>query len=96
MKRLGQAAAGTGSGTLLYTTPTGYRCDVKDITIANTSASTIDFRLHLVPVGGSASTANAMFYDVTVAGNTTVQWFGHQILNAAISYRSLVVPLESP
>lgn len=82
MKKLGTGAIGTGSGTLLYTVPTGIRTKVMDICLANTTAGSLTCALHLVPTGGSASTGNMMFPTVTIPGNTLVHWSGIQILNA--------------
>ena len=81
MKKLFQGAITTGSGVLCYTVPTGYRCTVRDIVIANTTASSINVRVHLVPTGVAVGTTNAMFYDVAVPANTTIQWTGTQVLN---------------
>jgi len=81
MKRLGQAAVSTGGGTTLYTVPTGYRTDMADVLIANTGATPTTIALHIVPVGGSASTSNMMFPSVTIPANTLVQWTGTQHLN---------------
>ena len=82
MKKLGRGAITTGSGTLLYTVPTGQRCEVLDINVVNTTASSLDLRLHLVPTGGSADTTNALFYDAAIPGNTTIQWTGIELLNS--------------
>jgi len=82
LKKLAQGAVTTGSGTLLYTVPTGIRTEVMDINIANSGATTLTCALHLVPVGGSAGTTNVLFPTVSVPGNTMVQWTGRQILNA--------------
>jgi hypothetical protein len=79
--KLGQAAITTGV-TTLYTVPASTRTFVKDLDVANTTAGSINVRLFLVPSAGSASTANALFYDVAVAANSTLQWLGAQILNA--------------
>lgn len=80
MKKLFQGSVGTGSGTLLYTVPGGYRTDVVDINIANTTTSNITFRLHLVPSGVSVGASNALFYDVLLYANSTMQWTGVQAL----------------
>ena len=56
MKKLAQGAIGTGSGTLAYTVPTGFKTDIMDINIANTTASPISCALHLVPVGVAVGT----------------------------------------
>ncbi len=81
MKRLAQADIGTGSGTLLYTSPREFKCDVFDICIANTSSSSITLALHIVPENDSVGTTNMMFPDVNVPGNTLIQWTGVQSLN---------------
>lgn len=82
MKKLATGAVGTGSGTLLYTVPTGMRTEMNDICIANTSGGSLTFKLHLVASGGSPSTSNLMYPDTAVAANTIVHWNGVQCLNA--------------
>ena len=83
MKKLGQGAVGTGTGTLLHTVPTGYRTEVLDINISNTSSTTaLTCAIHLVPTGGSVGTSNALFPTVTVQPNSVIQWTGVQLLNA--------------
>lgn len=81
MKKLGSGAITTGSGTLLYTVPTGYKADVNQIDIANTTANAISCAIYLVPVGGSATTSNILFPTVSVPANTLIQWTGVQHLN---------------
>ena len=83
MKRLGQSAIGTGSGTLIYTVPTGYETEVQDFFVANTTGSAITCSLHFVPSGSAVSAANAILYNVTIAANSTIHWCGNQIINAA-------------
>ncbi len=78
MKRLAQSAVGTGSGTLLYTVPNGYKTDVENIDVANTTSGALSFTLHLVVSGGSASASNMLFPAVSIPGNTMVQWVGDQ------------------
>lgn len=82
MKKLGQGAITTGGGTLIYTVPTGIRTEVVDIVIANTTAGALTCALHLVPVGGSATTANMMYPASSIAANTMTHWSGVQVLNA--------------
>jgi hypothetical protein len=82
MKKLAQGAVGTGTGTLLYTVPTGIRTEVVDVIIANTTTGTLTCSLHLVPVGVAVGSSNAMFSSVSVPANTTVHWSGIQVLNA--------------
>lgn len=82
LKRLGQAAITTGTGTLIYTAPTGYRTELRDICIANTGVSAITCKLHLAPVGVAVGTSNLLFPDVSIPCNTLVQWTGVQVMNA--------------
>ena len=82
MKKLAQGALGTGTGTLLYTVPTGIRTEVYDVIIANTTTGTLTCSIHLAPVGVAVGSSNAMFSSVSVPANTTVHWSGIQVLNA--------------
>lgn len=78
MKRLAQSAVGTGSGTLLYTVPNGYRTTVTNIDVANTTSAAISFTLHLVVGGDTPAAANMLFPAVSIPANTLVQWTGDQ------------------
>ena len=82
MKKLAQTAVTTGSGTLVYTVPTGYAADVVDIAISNTTTSSATFTLHIVDSGGTPTTANQLFPAVAVTGSTIVQWSGLQTMNS--------------
>ena len=77
--KLGQAAIGIATSTL-YTVPASTRTFLKDIDIANTTATTITITVY---IGAGATTANALLYQIPVRGNSTLQWAGNQILNAA-------------
>lgn len=79
-KKIGQAAVGTGAGTLIYTAPTDITTLVKCIDVANTTAGALTISVHLVPLAGSATTANALFYTFNVAANSRFQWTGTQVL----------------
>ncbi len=79
--KLGQAAMTTGYVTL-YTAPANTRTFVKDIDIINTTGAIVYIYVSLVPVGGTAGTSNALFYNNALPAYTTVQWAGSQILNA--------------
>jgi len=82
MKRLSRGAIGTGAGTLAYTVPVGYKTEVVDINVSNTTAGGLTCALHLVASGGSASTSNMLFPDMTIAANTFTQWKGVQVIDA--------------
>lgn len=77
--QLGQAAI-TGSVATLYTVPTATRTYLKDINICNTSGSAITVNVYLVPSGGTASTANALLYTLSIASNAVYRWTGVQVL----------------
>lgn len=81
MKQLGRAEIGTGSGTLIYTVPTGYRTDVNDINISNSSSSAINVAIYLVQSGGVAANSNVFIPSVSVPAKTLVQWTGTQTIN---------------
>ena len=78
--QLGQAAI-TGTIATLYTTPTGVRTFVKDLNICNTTGGAVTVNVHLVPLSGTATTANALLYTYSIAANTTYRWTGIQIMN---------------
>lgn len=82
MKNLARTSVGTGAGTLLYTVPRDTRCEVRDITFSNTTAAPISFKLHVVASGGSPDSTNMMIPNVSVPGNTFVQWSGQATMNA--------------
>lgn len=80
--KLGQAAI-TGSIATLYTVPASTRTLLKDIDICNTTAGALTVDVHLVPSGGSATTANALLYGYSINANATLQWTGTQVMNAS-------------
>lgn len=83
MKKLATGAITTGSGTLLYTVPTGYRAEVKDIVLVNTDTSgSATVSLHLVPVGDAVGAGNKFLSAHTLAHSTYMHWSGTQVLNA--------------
>lgn len=82
MKQLGQSAIGTGSGTLIYTVPTGMETDVQDFMLANTGSVAVSVSLHFVPSGGSATTSNSVMSSVDIPGNTSIHWCGNQHMTA--------------
>jgi hypothetical protein len=79
--RFGQAAITTSAATL-YTTPALTRALVKEISVVNTTGAAATFDVYLVPSGGTAGTANALFYEQPLASKETLQWNGLQVLNA--------------
>jgi hypothetical protein len=82
--KLGQQEA-TSSYELLYKTPLNTRTIVKALDICNTTTAGLVFSVSFVPATKVAGAANAIFYEAPIAGNTTVQWCGTQVLNAGDS-----------
>lgn len=76
---LGQVALSTDY-TILYTAPVDTRTYVKQFDICNTTVTAIDFYISIVPAGGTASDANAIFYNTSIPGKGVVQWKGTQIM----------------
>lgn len=79
---LGQSAV-TTSATTLYTVPSSSRTYVETIDVVNTNATATTFDIYLVPAAGTASTANALFYQQSLNAKQNLQWTGLQVLNAA-------------
>ena len=72
----------TASVATLYTTPALTRTLLKSIDVCNTTSGALTLRIFLVVTGGSPGTTNALYYDYTVAANTTLSWRGLQVLAA--------------
>ena len=80
---LGQAAI-TGSFVTLYTTPAFTRTFLKCMDICNTTGGALTFFVSIVPSGGTAGTANAIYSGISIAANAVLQWRGLQILTAGV------------
>ena len=79
--QLGQTALTTSFSTV-YTAPASTRTYIKQVDICNTTSSAIEIFVSLVPSGGTAGTNNALFYNTTLDGYSTLSWTGTQIMNA--------------
>ena len=79
----------TTSAVVLYTTPSSIRANIQDIVIANTTAGTLTYTVYLVPSGASAGTSNAIFYQVSLAANTSYHWVGTHILFSGDTIQAL-------
>ncbi len=82
MRKLYRGTVGTGAGTLCYTVPKQTKTDIQDITMSNTTASPISLKIHLVDSGGSVTLNNMMIPNISIPGNTVVQWTGVQHLTS--------------
>lgn len=69
-RQLAQAQPGTSAGTL-YTVPAATSTVVKQIVIANTTATAATVSIRLVPSGGSPGVGNSVAEAVSVAANTS-------------------------
>ena len=69
---LNPAAAGAGTGY----TPTASYIILRHIRIINKTASPATFRLWLGGTGGNVAGTEVVGYDMTVAANSYVDWYG--------------------
>lgn len=84
---LGQAALTTTIATI-YTAPALTRTFFKQMDVANTTAGAVTVNIHLVPSGGTASTANAIYYEYSIASKGTLSWNGTHVLNTGDSIQA--------
>ena len=84
---LGQAAL-TTSYVNLYTVPSSSRVYVNDMSFCNTTGSALTIYVSFVPLGGTAGTANAIYYGTSIAANTTLHWTGTQVINSGGSIQA--------
>jgi hypothetical protein len=77
---LGQAALTTTIATI-YTVPALSRAFFKQMSVVNTTAGAVTVNIHLVPSGGAASTANAIYFEYSIAAKGTLDWNGMHVLN---------------
>ena len=57
--------------TTILTVPAGETYRLDGLLVANTDSAAHTFRIYLYQSGGSASQQNALYYDVSIAANTT-------------------------
>jgi hypothetical protein len=91
-KILGQSVPTTTTNGTLYTVPnTSTQTVVSSITVCNTSNAGADAYLYVVKGGGTAGTANAIIYDVTLdAFSTTTLTLGITLSNTSSVVDSIV------
>ncbi len=70
-KVLGQATPST-TATSIYSPDSGNVGIIKTIVVCNTTAGALTFRIFLDDNGTTYSTATALFYDVSIAANTSL------------------------
>jgi len=76
--RFEASAIATGTGTTVYTVPSGYRADVKDMLIANTTAGELTIGVYIVPSGGTAGVTNILVDARVVGPHETYECFEAQ------------------
>lgn len=72
--RLAGPAQLTTSATSVYTVGSGKSAVVKQIVFSNTTGSSTVVSAHVVPVGGSASAANGVVYNLSIGPNSQIIW----------------------
>jgi len=72
-KLLGQTRPGSTTATSIYSPPANTSSIIKTIFIANTTASSATFRIFVDDDGTTYDETTALFWDVSIDGNTTVE-----------------------
>ena len=70
IKILGQTAANIA--TVLYTVPDLTQTVVSSLVVANRTSGELTFRVSVSPAGAATDVADYLFYDVPLAGNSTL------------------------
>jgi len=86
-QQLSGGAATTATSTL-FTASSGARAHLNTINVCNTSSSAVTFSIYIVAPGGTASAANAIFYNCPLTANTTTLWTGTLIVPAGGSIQA--------
>ena len=68
---LGQLDSAATTIETVYTVPASTSAVVSTITACNTTASAVTIRVYIVKSGGSATVANALYYDLTLPSGDT-------------------------
>lgn len=71
LKVLGQQAPSATTETTLYTVPDKTQTTVSSIVICNRSGGALTYRINVSVAGASTSTKEYLFYDKSLAANTT-------------------------
>ena len=73
-KILGQSRPLDTNNATLYTVPASTDTIVSTVNACNTTASAATLRIFVVPNGGTAGLNNALFYDGSLAANSTISF----------------------
>lgn len=78
-KRLGSITQLSTSNSTIYTA-TGVKAVIKEILIANTTATAATVTVNLVPAAGTASQSNEILCSLTLSGYSTLTFKCSQVL----------------
>jgi hypothetical protein len=76
--RYGPAAVPAAAADMITAVPGGHTFSLKDITVANTTASAINFTLSV----GADATGTRLYSAVTIPANSSLNWSGTRFLLA--------------
>lgn len=71
-KVLGQSVPQNNANWDLYTVPANTQTIVSSISVTNTLGSSATFRIFIRPDAAAAGVGNALYYDATLAANSTI------------------------
>ena len=80
-KAMARVAVGTTLSTA-YTVPASTVAVLKELNFTNTATVARKIRAHIVPTAESATTSNAIIYDMTIPANSPFPLQYHMVLNA--------------
>jgi hypothetical protein len=72
-KQLGQSRPGSTTAVSLYSPGAGVTAIIKAVFVSNTTSATATFRIFVDDDGTTYDETTALFWDVTIPGNTTVE-----------------------
>ena len=87
-RRFAQALFAT-TITTHYIVPAATTAILKDLTIANTNVNSFAPRIHIVPSGSAASSANQLIPNLTIAGNFMFHDLYFQVMNTGDTVQSI-------
>lgn len=71
-KVLGQSTPSASTDTTLYTVPSATQAVASTLSICNTTAAAVTYRVAVRPAGASIATQHYLVYDASVAANDSV------------------------
>jgi len=80
-QQLGQLRPANTTAASLYSPGTGITTIIKAITICNTSGGAVTFRIFLDNDGTTYDQTTALFYDIALAADTTIQIDSYYAMN---------------